>query len=97
MRSNQRVNLFGFLTSSEIEQRAKEKGDVALNAGLLDQRLALEWVQKHISAFGGDPNKVTVFGESAGAISIGSHLVANHGQDRGLFRGGIMESGAVSG
>jgi Carboxylesterase family len=56
----QRLNLFGFLASSEIEERAKSKGDAALNADLLDQRLALQWVQKNIDDFGGDRDKVDI-------------------------------------
>jgi Carboxylesterase family len=57
----QRLNLLGFLASSEVEKRAKSKGDAALNAGLLDQRLALQWVQKNIDAFGGDRDKVDLW------------------------------------
>ncbi|KAF9507965.1 hypothetical protein BS47DRAFT_264345 [Hydnum rufescens UP504] len=94
---NYRLNLFGFLASSEVEKRAKSKGDAVLNAGLLDQRLALQWVQKNIDAFGGDRDKVVVFGESAGAMSIGSHLLSNHGKHSGLFRGAILESGGSIG
>ncbi|GMK54925.1 hypothetical protein CspeluHIS016_0115110 [Cutaneotrichosporon spelunceum] len=61
------------------------------NVGLWDQRLALKWVKRNIKAFGGDPNKVTVFGDSAGAASIGFHMLDRR-QD--LFRGAIMQSGA---
>jgi carboxylesterase type B len=61
------------------------------NVGLWDQRLALEWVRANICWFGGDPDKVTVFGQSAGAASIGFHML-NTNQD--LFRGAIMQSGA---
>jgi carboxylesterase type B len=66
----------------------------ALNLGLLDQRLALQWVQDNIAAFGGDPGKVTIFGQSAGATSIGLHITAYDGKHEDLFRGAILESGS---
>ncbi|KAF8879332.1 Alpha/Beta hydrolase protein [Gymnopilus junonius] len=69
-----RLGLFGFLAG----QKVRDGGD--LNAGLLDQQFALQWVQTHISKFGGDPNKVTIWGESAGAGSVIQHLVANGGK-----------------
>ena len=58
-----RLGLLGFLAGSAVA------ADGDLNAGLLDQRAALEWVQRHIRAFGGDPEKVTIYGESAGGES----------------------------
>ncbi|TFK60177.1 carotenoid ester lipase precursor [Pluteus cervinus] len=85
---NYRVSGFGFLAGKEV----KEAG--VGNLGLQDQREALRWIQKYISAFGGDPTKVTIWGESAGAISVGLHMVANNGNSEGLFRGGFMESGS---
>lgn len=63
------------------------------NRGLLDQIAALEWVKSNIAAFGGDPDNVTLFGESAGAISIGALLSAPRA--RGLFRRAIAQSGAA--
>jgi len=61
---NYRLGAFGWLSGPTFQQ------DGAANAGLLDQRMALEWVQENIHLFGGDPNRVTVFGESAGGGSI---------------------------
>lgn len=66
-------------------------GDGIANLGLLDQVAALEWVQKNITAFGGDPDNVTVFGESAGALSIAMLLAMPRAE--GLFRRAIIESG----
>ncbi|KAK6992566.1 carboxylic ester hydrolase [Favolaschia claudopus] len=85
---NYRVSAFGFLASKEV--RAAGVG----NLGLQDQRQAFRWVQKYIGAFGGDPSKVTIWGESAGAISASLHMIANNGNHEGLFRGAFMESGS---
>ncbi|KAH8079814.1 Alpha/Beta hydrolase protein [Cristinia sonorae] len=85
---NYRVSAFGFLGSKEV--KAAGVG----NLGLQDQRLALRWVQKYITAFGGDPTKVTIWGESAGAISVALHMVTNGGNTEGLFRGAFMQSGS---
>ena len=63
------------------------------NRGLLDQIAALEWVRQNIAAFGGDPGNVTIFGESAGAMSIGSLLAIPRAE--GLFRRAILQSGAA--
>ncbi|EIW62477.1 alpha/beta-hydrolase [Trametes versicolor FP-101664 SS1] len=85
---NYRLGPFAFLGGKEI----KEAG--VGNLGLHDQRLALKWIQQHISAFGGDPKKVTINGLSAGAISVGLQMVTNDGNTEGLFRGGIMHAGS---
>lgn len=85
---NYRLSTFGFLPGKEV--KAAGVG----NLGLQDQREAMRWVQKYISQFGGDPTKVTIWGESAGSISVGLHMVANDGNNEGLFRGAFMESGS---
>ncbi|TFK85745.1 carotenoid ester lipase [Polyporus arcularius HHB13444] len=85
---NYRLSAFGFLGGSEV----KEAG--VANLGLHDQREAFRWVQKYISAFGGDPEKVMIWGESAGAISVALHMQANAGDPQGLFRAAFMESGS---
>ncbi|KAI0666899.1 carotenoid ester lipase [Trametes maxima] len=79
---------FGFLGGKEIEEAGVG------NLGLHDQRLALKWIQKYVSLFGGDPEKVTLWGQSAGAISSVYHMLTNNGQNDGLFRGAIMQSGS---
>ncbi|KIM79125.1 hypothetical protein PILCRDRAFT_568262 [Piloderma croceum F 1598] len=82
-----RLGAFGFLAGPSV----KKSG--ALNAGLLDQHLALQWVQQYISLFGGDPSKVTIWGESAGAGSVLQHVVAHGGRTHPpLFRTAITSS-----
>lgn len=68
-------------------------GDGIANLGLLDQVAALEWVRENIAAFGGDPGNVTIFGESAGAMSVGTLLSMPRAE--GLFRRAIAQSGAA--
>ncbi|KAL7917262.1 Alpha/Beta hydrolase protein [Trichoderma austrokoningii] len=81
-----RLGAFGQLASADVQQHGK------LNAGLLDQRFALEWVQKYISKFGGDPVRVTLGGESSGAGSVMYQSLAYGGRDSGLFRNIILAS-----
>ncbi|KAI1642154.1 putative carboxylesterase [Daldinia loculata] len=81
-----RLGAFGFLASAEVKARGQ------LNAGLLDQRFALQWVQGHISKFGGDPNRVSIGGESSGAGSIIHHALAYGGKESNLFKNIIAAS-----
>lgn len=90
---NYRVGGFGFLPGKEI------RADGSSNLGLLDQRLGLKWVADNIAAFGGDPDKVTIWGESAGSISVLDQMALFDGDNtykgKPLFRAGIMNSGTV--
>ncbi|XP_060525637.1 carboxylic ester hydrolase-like [Cylas formicarius] len=80
---NYRLGAFGFLSTGD---------DVVLgNAGLKDQLLALNWTNRNIGLFGGDPDKITIFGESAGGRSVGHHITNK--KSKGLFRAAICQSG----
>lgn len=79
---NYRLGPFGFLVTESLRG----------NYGLEDQRFALEWVQRNIAQFGGDPNNVLIYGESAGAMSVGAQLSSPPA--RGLFHRAIMQSNA---
>jgi para-nitrobenzyl esterase len=83
-----RVGALGFLAHSEL---TAEQGGHSGNYGLLDQIAGLEWVKRNIDAFGGDPHRVTIFGESAGGISVS--MLAASPLAKGLFHGVISESG----
>lgn len=86
---NYRLGLFGFLNGPTLQI------DGTANVGFWDQRLALEWVQTHIHLFGGDPNRVTVFGESAGGGSILHQITAFGGlQGKAPFQQAILQSPA---
>jgi carboxylesterase type B len=91
---NYRVAGFGFMPGKEI------LADGSANLGLLDQRLGLEWVADNIARFGGDPDRVTIWGESAGSISVLDQMMlfgGNHTyKDRPLFRAAIMNSGSIA-
>lgn len=83
---NYRLQLYGFMYGSDFVEAGLG------NLGYKDQHLALRWLQENIAAFGGDPAKVTIWGESAGGESVGAHLISYGGCDQGLFRAAIMES-----
>ena len=88
---NYRLGLFGFL---HLEQVFGDGFAGSGNAGILDQVLALEWVRDNIAAFGGDPDQVTIFGESAGGMSVGTLLGMPAAQD--LYAQAIVQSGGSS-
>jgi para-nitrobenzyl esterase len=88
-----RVGQLGFLAHPELS--AENPEHVSGNYGLLDQIAALKWIKQNIALFGGDPDKVTIFGESAGAISV-SMLCASP-LAKGLFHGAISQSGGSFG
>ncbi|MBQ1804710.1 MAG: carboxylesterase family protein, partial [Oscillospiraceae bacterium] len=87
-----RLNVFGYLATEELA--AESPNGTTGNYGLLDQIQALRWVQQNIAAFGGDPDQVTVSGESAGASSVNALCVSP--LSRGLFRRAIAESSGIT-
>ncbi|XP_058123998.1 uncharacterized protein LOC131285316 [Anopheles ziemanni] len=82
---NYRLGVFGFLKD--------EKNNITGNYGLKDQLVALEWIKRYVSYFGGDPNRVTVMGHSSGAGDLSHHLYNDRA--RGLFQGAILLSGSM--
>jgi carboxylesterase type B len=90
---NHRSGAWGYMPGNDILKEG------SANAGLLDQRMGLEWVADNIAAFGGDPDKVTIWGESAGAISVMDQMLLYGGKadykGKPLFRGAIMNSGSI--
>ena len=84
---NYRLGPLGFFAHPTLD---KEHSEAAVNSGLLDQIAALRWVQANIGAFGGDPDKVTIFGQSAGAQGVPALMTSPLAT--GLFRGAIAES-----
>ncbi|VDB87929.1 unnamed protein product [Peniophora sp. CBMAI 1063] len=84
---NYRLSALGFAGSAEVREAGIG------NLGLQDQRMALHWIQKYIGAIGGDPSKVTIWGQSAGSISAAMQMLANDGDSEGLFSSAFMQSG----
>jgi para-nitrobenzyl esterase len=87
---NFRLGRLGYFAHPALAAEAPD--DVRGNYGFMDQRAALQWIQKNIAAFGGDPQQVTIFGESAGGGSVLAHLVSP--MSRGLFHRAILQSHA---
>jgi len=88
---NYRLGVFGYLAHPALTKESRHHASG--NYGYLDQNAALRWVQANIEAFGGDPAKVTIGGQSAGASSVSAHMASP--LSRGLFRGAIAESGSL--
>jgi para-nitrobenzyl esterase len=87
---NYRLGALGFLAHPALADANGQSGDY----GLMDQQAALRWVQRNIARFGGDPRNVTIFGESAGGLSVLSQIASP--QARGLFERAIVESGSYN-
>ena len=90
---NYRLNIFGFLAHPELTAEASYSASG--NYGFLDQTAALRWVQANIAAFGGDPNRVTIAGESAGSVSVSAQMASPLSRD--LIAGAIGSSGSLLG
>jgi para-nitrobenzyl esterase len=88
---NYRTNVFGFFSHPELTKESPHHASG--NQGLLDQTAALRWVQQNIAAFGGDPKRVTIAGESAGSISVSAQMASP--LSKNLMAGAIGESGAM--
>ena len=88
---NYRLGVFGFMAHPELTKESSRKASG--NYGLLDQSAALQWVKQNIAAFGGDPNKVTIAGESAGSFSVSAQMASP--LSKNLIAGAIGESGSL--
>ena len=90
---NYRLSVFGFLAHPELPAEAKAHGEAGTNFALLDQQAGIRWVKRNIAAFGGDPENITVFGQSAGGRSTWMQVVSP--TNKGLFQKAIVQSGAL--
>ncbi|MCW5967731.1 MAG: carboxylesterase family protein [Blastocatellales bacterium] len=90
---NYRLGVFGFLAHPELTKESPHRASG--NYGLLDQHAALKWVQRNIAAFGGDPRRVTIAGESAGSIAVSAQMASP--LSKNLIAGAIGESGSILG
>src|SRR6202453_986025 len=88
---NYRLGIFGFFATHELA--SEDPHHAAGNYGLMDELAAMQWVRRNIKAFGGDPDNVTIFGESAGSFSVSAQMASPLA--KGLFQKAIGESGAV--
>ena len=88
---NYRVNVFGFLAHPEL---TAENPEAPTNFGFLDQQAATRWVKRNIAAFGGDPDNITIGGQSAGGMSVAAQMTCPANQ--GLFQRAIIQSGAFA-
>jgi para-nitrobenzyl esterase len=88
---NYRLGIFGFFVHPELT--AESPHHASGNYGLMDQATAIAWVKRNIAAFGGDPNNITIFGESAGSFSVSAQMASPLGRD--LFQKAIGESGGA--
>ncbi len=91
--ANYREGIFGFFAHPELSKETAYKGSG--NYGFLDQRAAIQWVKDNISAFGGDPNQITIVGESAGSMSVSAQMASP--LNKGLFARAMASSGSVVG
>ncbi len=90
---NYRLSVFGFLAHPDLSKENKQGSSG--NYGLQDQNEALRWIKRNISAFGGNPDQITIAGESAGSMSVSAQLCSP--LSKGLFQGAIGQSGSILG
>ena len=91
--ANYREGIFGFLSLPELSKESGGKGSG--NYGLMDQAAAIQWVKNNIAAFGGDPDRITIAGESAGSVSVSAQMASP--MSKGLFAQAIGSSGSILG
>ena len=89
---NYRLGVLGFFAHPALDVKGRRNA----NYGLMDQQFVLKWLQRNIHAFGGDANRMTIFGQSAGGVSVYSHLASPTAAAAHLFQGAIAESGAYA-
>ncbi|KAH8666578.1 para-nitrobenzyl esterase [Xylariales sp. PMI_506] len=93
---NYRLGLFGFASSADLLAVQEQSEIRGLNFGLYDQKVGLAWISRNIAHFGGDPEQVTIGGQSAGSVSIHAHLLDADGhQEKPLFQKALLHAGAL--